>query len=123
MHTIGFIASLELGSVAVAASYRRRELILALDPPGPSPALNAVLLMDLASVLLLCLVALSDPGELILLILPLVIFGSYAALSFLVLWVRPEWRKSSIFLLGAFAPLFGGVLVLLMLLAERREPR
>ena len=121
MLTLATLLAIGLGALAVAVSYRRRSTILAPNAPMPSAALTSVLAMDLAAASLLALVALGNPSGLLL--LPLLILAGYIALTILVLWFRPEWKSSPLFLLGAGAPLFGCVLAFLIHFAERRRPR
>lgn len=113
------LISLSLAVLAVGTSYRRRSRILAPEPPEPSVTLACVLLMDLAAALLLLVTAWSSPPSPVLLLLPMLILVGYVALLVLVFVIRPEWRKSQLFLLGAFAPLLGCVFAFLVLFAER----
>jgi hypothetical protein len=122
MLTLAILITLALGVSAMTANFRRRAVILSPQPPEPSPALASVLTMALAAVVLLLLAALRDPHGLVLLLLPLFILLEYIATLVLIIWIQPEWRKSTLFLWAGFAPLFGGILAFWILFAERRKP-
>lgn len=108
-----------LGVLALTASYRHREAILAREPIFPSAALTSVLALDSAAALLCGFVGSSHAPSWVLLALPLTILGGYIGVVVLVLGIRAEWGRSTLFLLGAFAPFWGAVFAFLVFASEK----
>jgi hypothetical protein len=121
MIPIAFILVIGAGLSGILASYKRRSLIIAPYTRLPSPALNSVLLVDMAGGLLLLLIRFSSPPGRVLLIVPVVMLICYSMVSVLMLWIRPQWRRSTLFILGAFAPIFGCLLAFLIHFSEPKK--